>query len=143
MTHVLLVFFKIITCNFFIVGGSIAVNKPTSQSDTLDNFVSARAVDGNTDFRFDMGKSCSSTTNHLNPWWRVDLEKIESVSEVFIQLREECCKNETTKFIITIGKSNSSLFFIMHPHQSRLQADTIFVAMVSLLLIKILTKSVI
>ncbi|KAJ7393565.1 hypothetical protein OS493_006550 [Desmophyllum pertusum] len=64
---------------------------------------SSRAVDGNIDSRFDDGKSCSSTTQHCNAWWRVDLGKLEYVARVFIQFRYECCESEAAHFMIHVG----------------------------------------
>lgn len=93
-----------------VVGGiNLAGGKPTNQSDTLGDAVSSRAVDGNIDSRFYDGQSCSSTTQHADAWWRVDLEKLEFVAHVFIQFRYECCESEATRFMIHVGKSKLAM----------------------------------
>ena len=92
---------------FLELGGiNLAGGQPTNQSDTLDDADSSRAVDGNTDSRFYEGESCSSTTQHADAWWRVDLGKMKPVARIFIQFRYECCDSEATHFMIQVGGYN-------------------------------------
>ena len=68
----------------FLFQGNIALLKPTSQSGTLHGTLkSSYAVDG--------GKTTSSNlcahtdaSSSSNPWWRVDLGRVEPVAEVYI-----------------------------------------------------------
>ena len=40
-----------------------------------------------------------------NPWWRVDLERIEPVNEVYIVNRGDCCGFRLNPFEIRVGKT--------------------------------------
>ena len=45
--------------------------------------LSSRGVDGNSETTYSKG-SCTHTPRANKPWWRVDLGKVEPVSEVYI-----------------------------------------------------------
>ena len=40
-----------------------------------------------------------------NPWWRVDLEQVEPVNEVYIVNRVDCCGDRLNPFEIRVGKT--------------------------------------
>ena len=40
-----------------------------------------------------------------NPWWRVDLEQVEPVNEVYIVNRGDCCGFRLNPFEIRVGKT--------------------------------------
>ena len=40
-----------------------------------------------------------------NPWWRVDLERMELVNEVYIVNRGDCCGSRLNPFEIRVGKT--------------------------------------
>ena len=67
----------------------------------------SRAVDG--DSRTSFEKYCTHTERNLefqNPWWRVDLGKVEPVNEVYIVNRGDCCGERLNPFEIRVGKTN-------------------------------------
>ena len=67
---------------------------------------SSRAVDGNSQTSFD--PSCTHTENGVffqNPWWRVDLGRVEPVNEVYIVNRGDCCGDRLNPFEIRVGKT--------------------------------------
>ena len=62
-----------------------------------------KAVDGNSDTFF--WASCTETMgdDFRNPWWRVDLEQVEPVNEVYIVNRGDCCGDRLNPFEIRVG----------------------------------------
>ena len=73
---------------WFSVQRNIALFKPTNQSSTYSDWKSypaSNAVDGNRDT--DISK-CTHTNEENNPWWRVDLGRVEPVAEVIILNRD-------------------------------------------------------
>ena len=65
---------------------------------------SSRAVDGNSQTTW---TSCIHTQKDVyfqNPWWRVDLGKVEPVNEVYIVNRGDCCGERLNPFEIRVGK---------------------------------------
>lgn len=62
-------------------------------------------MDGNSDTR--LGLSCTASdpvVAFANPWWRVDLEQVEPVNEVYIVNRGDCCGEGLNSFEIRVGK---------------------------------------
>uniref|UniRef100_A0A8C1PTG9 Fucolectin tachylectin-4 pentraxin-1 domain-containing protein n=1 Tax=Cyprinus carpio TaxID=7962 RepID=A0A8C1PTG9_CYPCA len=59
------------------------------------------AVDGDRDTNYMKG-SCTHSKAELNPWWRVDLGKVYSISKVAITNRGDCCK-KINGAVIRIG----------------------------------------
>ena len=73
---------------WFLVQSNIALFKPTKQSSAYSDsrfYPSSNAVDGNRDT--DISK-CTHTNEENNPWWRVDLGRVEPVVEVIILNRD-------------------------------------------------------
>ncbi|XP_055957276.1 multiple epidermal growth factor-like domains protein 9 [Patella vulgata] len=70
---------------YFVLGSfNVALNKPTWQSSTFRDYLSSKAVDGNTNQVWS-GGSCSITQNHINyNWWCVDLKQSFDISSVKI-----------------------------------------------------------
>nr|Q9I931.1 RecName: Full=Fucolectin-1; Flags: Precursor [Anguilla japonica]BAB03523.1 fucolectin-1 [Anguilla japonica] len=62
------------------------------------------AIDGNRDSDFSHG-SCSHTTNSPNPWWRVDLLQLYTITSVTITNRGDCCGERISGARILIGNS--------------------------------------
>ncbi|XP_044165887.1 uncharacterized protein LOC122949943 [Acropora millepora] len=68
----------------------------------------SRAVDGNSQTTFD--PSCIHTEegkDYANPWFRVDLEQVEPVNEVYIVNRGDCCGERLNPFEIRVGPASS------------------------------------
>ena len=66
---------------------------------------SSRAVDGNSQTTW---TSCARTQEYVffqNPWWRVDLEQVEPLNEVYIVNRGDCCGKRLNPFEIRVGKT--------------------------------------
>uniref|UniRef100_K1QHZ2 Fucolectin n=1 Tax=Magallana gigas TaxID=29159 RepID=K1QHZ2_MAGGI len=66
------------------VSPNIALGKPATQSTTFIDFNAANAVDGNRGT--DVGVDKCTYTNHgdRNPWWRVDLQAVYTITSVRI-----------------------------------------------------------
>ena len=64
-----------------------------------------RAVDEISSTHFFLG-SCShtDTRDRKPPWWRVDLGRVEPVTEVYIVNRGDCCGFRLTRFQIRVGR---------------------------------------
>ncbi|XP_051520444.1 uncharacterized protein LOC127421437 [Myxocyprinus asiaticus] len=83
--------------------GAIAV-----QSSLYDNIGSPlKAVDGNKTTSYYMG-SCTHTQMTDNPWWRVDLGGVYSISRVTITNRGDCCSQLIEGAEIHIGNCLSN-----------------------------------
>ena len=90
---------------------NLAYGKPTDQhSSQYKGGRSGRAVDGNSNTHFMAGNatgSCAMTEREGNvaPWWRVDLQQVQHVSEVYIVTRGDCgCPGRFQNFEITVGR---------------------------------------
>lgn len=84
----------------------MAYNKHTDQITTATQWRgdSSRAVDGNSDTRYE-ANSCSHTLNHhVNPWWRVDLGQEEPVTEVYVVNRDGINGERLNPFEIRVGR---------------------------------------
>ena len=66
---------------FVLIQGNIALFKPTEQLGRYATSYSSHAVDGGRQTNYEM---CTHTTGGPNPWWRVDLGRVEDVAEVHI-----------------------------------------------------------
>ena len=90
----------------------MAFRKHTDQSSySSSSDDSNKAVDGNSNTS-SLAGLCSLTNLELNPWWRVDLERIEPVSEVYVVNSGDCCTNRLNPFEIRVGWSMSIIIFI-------------------------------
>ncbi|XP_029115887.1 fucolectin-3-like [Scleropages formosus] len=84
---------------------NVALNGVATQSsDYTINNVATKAIDGNTNSIFSQN-SCSCTTYQTNPWWKVDLLRVFSVSSVTITNRGDCCSDRINGAEIRIGNS--------------------------------------
>ncbi|XP_066271084.1 uncharacterized protein [Branchiostoma lanceolatum] len=85
---------------------NIARGKSAFQTSTYSWSARAdRAVDGNTNGRFNAG-SCTHTAREANPAWWVDLGQTYIVNRVVIYNRWDCCKDRLNPFNIHIGDSS-------------------------------------
>ncbi|XDV35030.1 hypothetical protein PO909_005127 [Leuciscus waleckii] len=83
--------------------GNLALNGMAVQSSLGHPQGDAQhAVDGNRDSDYKKG-SCTITKTEFNPWWRVDLGNVYSVSNVTITNRGDCCKDRLRGAQIRIG----------------------------------------
>ena len=111
------------SCVFwFLYLENLAFKKPTQMIGSNLLRPSSRAVDGNTQTTID--PSCIHSTDGVyfaNPWWRVDLEQVEPVNEVYIVNRGDCCGDRLNPFEIRVGKTkfNEPLPRIIVSHKPR------------------------
>ena len=80
---------------------NLAQEKPTRQSSLYADYYASNAVDGR------KGKNvsqCTHTRTTSDPWWRVDLEQVHPVSEVYILNRGDCCGDRLHGAEIRVGK---------------------------------------
>ena len=86
---------------------NLAYLKDTNQSSTFNlgdaTGASSNAVDGNSNIDF-FGGSCAQTRFEKQPWWRVDLENVELVNEIYVVNRGDCCENRLNPFEIRVGE---------------------------------------
>ncbi|KAL9987750.1 hypothetical protein ACROYT_G002106 [Oculina patagonica] len=82
---------------------NVARDNPTVQSSTYTvkgYRNSSFAVDG---FGNSDPLKCTHTESSNGPWWRVDLEELLPVSEVYILNRRDCCGDRLKGFEIRVG----------------------------------------
>ena len=93
-------------CNFllfvwFSVQSNIALFKPTSQSSTENVLYASNAVNGKKDLHY---TKCAHTSQESDPWWRVDLGRVEPVAEVNILNRGDCCGDRLNGAEMRVGR---------------------------------------
>ena len=79
----------------------LAQRKPTDQSSLYDFRYSSIAVNGQ---KLNTYRYCTHTRTSTNPWWKVDLEQVLPVSEVFILNRGDCCGGRLNGAAIRVGE---------------------------------------
>lgn len=90
----------------------MAFGKHTNQSSyNSSSDDSYKAVDGNS-YTSSLAGLCSTTNLELNPWWRVNLGRMEPVTEVYVVNGGDCCANRLNPFEIRVGWSISIIIFI-------------------------------
>uniref|UniRef100_A0A3Q3FFB4 Fucolectin tachylectin-4 pentraxin-1 domain-containing protein n=1 Tax=Labrus bergylta TaxID=56723 RepID=A0A3Q3FFB4_9LABR len=82
---------------------NVALSRTADQSSSHPDGPARNAVDGNRDPNFAKG-SCSLTHQESNPWWRVDLQNVYTVTAVMITNRNEF-ENRLDGAEIWIGNS--------------------------------------
>ena len=68
-----------------MIQGNIALYKPTDQILSYKTSYSSNAVDGGRQTGF---VECAHSEYRRDPWWRVDLSRVEDVAEVHILSRD-------------------------------------------------------
>jgi len=84
---------------------NLALGKPATQSSTHAD--AARAVDGNTDGNWVKG-SVAQTTNNAQAWWQVDLGAVQSIKQVVLYNRTDCCAERLSNFDIKVSPDGST-----------------------------------
>jgi len=92
---------------------NLAYNKPTMQSSTYidgNGYAgnSSKAVDGKIDPSYYGGRTCSHTQDENYAWWRVDLGRVEPVTEVYVVNRGDNWGWRLGSFEIRVGSSSSN-----------------------------------
>ena len=114
-------------CFLFPFLENLAFNKPTKVISTYHTNTGDKAVDGDSQTVFGQS-SCTSSHSETNPWWRVDLQQVEPVNEVYIVNRGDCCGDRLNSFEIRVGKTKLSeaLLKIIVTHKPRKTNKTKF-----------------
>ena len=73
-----------------MIQGNIALYKPTDQILSYKTSYSSNAVDGGKQTNYEV---CAHSEYRNDPWWRVDLERVEDVAEVHILGRDSYANN--------------------------------------------------
>jgi hypothetical protein len=99
------------------VGQDLAIGKPASQSSTYTgssvSSAASNAVDGNLDTNFQNG-SVTSTNNEASAWWQVDLQSSQSIGNVVVWNRTDCCSNRLANFNLLV--SNDGVSWQSYPY---------------------------
>jgi len=83
-------------------GINVAQNRTATQSSNLVGGVAGRAVDGNTNG--DWNYSSVTHTDYNNQgWWEVDLGSVQSLSNVKVWNRTDCCGSRLSNFYIFVS----------------------------------------
>ncbi|XP_068677378.1 receptor-type tyrosine-protein phosphatase T-like isoform X4 [Montipora foliosa] len=87
------------------IKGNVALFKPTDQNSTHGSLFSSYAVDGGKGTNVQV---CAHTgdAGNTNPFWRVDLGRVEHVAEVRI-LNRDCCADRLDGAEIRVGDSTA------------------------------------
>ena len=78
---------------------NLAQEKPTDQSSLYDFQYASIAVNGKK-----LNIHCTHARASTKPWWKVDLEQVVPVSEVFILNRGDCCGERLNGAEIRVGE---------------------------------------
>jgi hypothetical protein len=84
------------------VAADLALNKTATQSSTNWSAPADRAVDGNTDGNFWNG-SVTTTQVESQPWWQVDLGSLQSIGNIDLWNRTDCCGEALTNFYVFVS----------------------------------------
>lgn len=85
---------------------NLALGKVSSQSSTyLNTAVAGRAVDGDTDGVY-AGNSVSNTDNDVNAWWQVDLGGSQTIQNIILGNRLDCCSDRLANFYVFVSNTD-------------------------------------
>lgn len=91
---------------------NLALGKPATQSSTDWGGVASRAVDGNTDGNWGSG----SVTHTADPgWWQVDLESAQTIGDVVLYNRTDCCADRLQNFTLLVSDDATTWQSYAHP----------------------------
>lgn len=76
---------------------NLALGQATTQSSDDYGGLASRAVDGNTSGNW-ADSSLTHTTNENQPWWQVDLAKVQSLSTIDVWNRTDCCAERLSNY---------------------------------------------
>jgi hypothetical protein len=86
---------------------NLALRKPATQSSLQNDAVAARGVDGNSDGNYQNG-SVTHTTSTAGAWWQVDLGAAQSLREIVLSNRTDCCADRLSNFDIKVSNDGST-----------------------------------
>lgn len=74
----------------------------TTQSSTSHSGVASRACDGDRDGLYSSG-SVTHTQSETNPWWEVDLGRVNVLQQIKIFNRTDCCTSRLSNFYVIVS----------------------------------------
>jgi len=83
---------------------NIAQGKPATQSSTAFDSPAGHAVDGDTNGNYSSG-SLSHTDLNQNAWWQVDLGSDQSLREINLWNRSDCCAERDTDYWVFVSST--------------------------------------
>jgi len=87
---------------------NLAYRKTATQSSVGHAWGGAgNAVDGDPDGNF-AHRTVTHTSNELTPWWQVDLGSVQSVGEVVLHNRTDCCSERLSAFKVSVSKDGAT-----------------------------------
>lgn len=103
---------------------NLALNKPATQSsDPGWGGPPSHAVDGNTDGIYWNG-SVTATNADAQAWWRVDLGSLQSIQNVEIWNRTDCCADRLANFnVILLDNNQNVVSSVNFPGQAGTQSN--------------------
>lgn len=81
---------------------NLALGKTAQQSTTANDWVAARATDGNTDGVFG-NNSVTHTAGDAQPWWQVDLGSYSDITQIKIWNRTDCCMERLSNLRVFVS----------------------------------------
>jgi len=93
---------------------NLAFNKHATQSSINYGYLglASAAVDGNTNgnWSWDRAKNTTThTTKEQGAWWQVDLGSDQTINQINIYNRVDCCKDRLSNYRVTITNTNNTL----------------------------------
>ncbi|MEP1490000.1 MAG: discoidin domain-containing protein [Algibacter sp.] len=86
---------------------NLALSGTATQSSTAYDGVASRAIDGDTNGAFS-GGSVTHTNSEANAWWQVDLGADQSIGEINVYNRTDCCSSRLTNFTVYVINSSGT-----------------------------------
>ncbi|HYN83648.1 MAG TPA: discoidin domain-containing protein [Pyrinomonadaceae bacterium] len=81
---------------------NLALGRTARQSSTLSVGAASRAVDGNLDGEW-ARNSLASTLSDAQAWWEVDLGGVQSLGQVKLWNRTDCCSERLSNFYVLVS----------------------------------------
>lgn len=93
---------------------NLALGKTATQSSTDYKGDPSRAVDGNWDGEWSRG-SVTHTQKEFQPWWQVDLGKVQRLKGITLYNRTDCCKDRLSNFRLLVSENGRDWHVYPHP----------------------------
>ena len=87
---------------------NLALNGTASQSSISSGGSASRAIDNNTNGKWNSG-SVTHTKNATNSWWQVDLKQDADINRIQIYNRTDCCSGRLSNFSVSVLDSDNDV----------------------------------
>ena len=91
--------------------GNLALAGTASQSSTGYSGSASRAIDGNTNGRYNNGSVTHTANSDGSPWWQVDLGTTKNIGEIRLFNRTDCCSNRLSNFTVSVLNNSGTTTF--------------------------------